>query len=92
VCGLYSSVPDDFKSNHESKNVQDFLCSVGILQQITPLKHKDFATLEARLQSFEKCLMPLKQDIQTLCEAGLFYIGKMLIFYFTCSFLTLMLF
>lgn len=83
VCGLYGSAPTDVKSNHESKKVQDFLDSVGILQQMKPPKHKDFATLEARLKSFEKCLIPLKQDIQTLCEAGFFYIGKMIIFYLT---------
>jgi len=83
VCGLYGSAPADIHSNHESKKVQDFLDSVGILQQIKPPKHKEFATLEARLKSFEKCLIPLKQDIQTLCEAGFFYIGKMFIFYST---------
>ncbi|XP_022161673.1 baculoviral IAP repeat-containing protein 7-B-like isoform X2 [Myzus persicae] len=76
VCGLYGSAPADVQSNHESKKVQDFLDSVGILQQMKPPKHKDFATLEARLKSFEKCLIPLKQDIQTLCEAGFFYIGN----------------
>ncbi|XP_016661893.1 E3 ubiquitin-protein ligase XIAP isoform X2 [Acyrthosiphon pisum] len=74
VCGIYGSAPDIH--NHESKKVQDFLDSVGILYQINPPKHRDFATLEARLKSFEKCLIPLKQNIQTLCEAGFFYIGN----------------
>ncbi|XP_025190216.1 baculoviral IAP repeat-containing protein 2-like isoform X2 [Melanaphis sacchari] len=76
VCGLYGSAPADVQSNNESKKVQDFLDSVGVLQQIRPPKHKEFATLEARLKSFEKCLIQLKQDVQTLCEAGFFYIGN----------------
>uniref|UniRef100_A0A2S2NSC9 Apoptosis 1 inhibitor n=1 Tax=Schizaphis graminum TaxID=13262 RepID=A0A2S2NSC9_SCHGA len=58
------------------KKIQDFLVSVGILQQMKPPKHKEFSTLEARLKSFEKCLIKLKQDVQTLCEAGFFYIGN----------------
>jgi hypothetical protein len=83
VCGLYGSAPADVQSNNESKKVQDFLDSVGILQQMKPPKHKEFATLEARLKSFEKCLIKLKQDVQTLCEAGFFYIGKMIIYHHT---------
>nr|BAH72482.1 ACYPI001005 [Acyrthosiphon pisum] len=71
VCGIYSSAINEKKN---SKKVQDLLDSVGILMQ--PPKHRDFATLEARLKSFEKCLIPLKQNIQTLCEVGFFYIGN----------------
>jgi len=53
------------------------------MQQMKPPEHKEFATLETRLQSFEKCLIPLKQNVQTLCEAGLIYKGIMIIFYYT---------
>jgi len=74
VCGPYGSAPD-IHSNHESKNVQDFLVSMGILQQVKPPMYKDFSTLEARLDSFKYCLIPLKQNIQDLCKAGLFYTG-----------------
>jgi len=81
VCGLYGSAPADVKSNNESKKIQDFLDSVGVLQQIKSPKHKEFATYEARLKSFDKCLIKLKQDIHTLCDAGFFYIGKMTILY-----------
>ncbi|XP_008184238.2 baculoviral IAP repeat-containing protein 7-B-like [Acyrthosiphon pisum] len=69
VCGIYTSGPG------ELPKLQDYLESVGILQEMKPPEHKDLATLEARLQSFEKCLIPLKQNIQTLCEAGFYYQG-----------------
>lgn len=74
MCGPYGSTPD-IHSNQESKKVQDFLNSMGILQQIKPPGYKEFSTLEARLKSFEQCLFPLKQNIQAICEAGLFYTG-----------------
>jgi len=83
VCGIYVSGPDEFCYNNKSPNLQDFLKSMGILQEMKPPKHQDFATLEARLQSFEKCSISLKQNIQTLCEAGLYYRGNMIIFHYT---------
>jgi len=83
VCGIYGFDPADVRSNHKLRNCQDYLVSVGILQKMKPPGYNDFATLEARLQSFEKCLIPLKQNIQTLCEAGFFYSGNMIIFYYT---------
>jgi len=79
VCGLYGSAPADVKSNILSNRVQQLLEVVGVLQVMKTPSHKEFATLEARLKSFEKCTIQLKQDVQTLCEAGFFYIGKILI-------------
>jgi len=70
----------DAQSNKPSKSIQDLLNSVGILQKIEPPKHVEYATIEARLKSFEKCLKKIKQDIYTLCEAGFFYIGSIFIF------------
>jgi len=92
MCGMDAFGSADVLSNHESPNLQDFLKSVGILQELKPPKHKEFATLEARLESFEKCLILLKQNIQTLCKAGLYYRGNVIVFYYTSSFLILMLF
>ncbi|XP_060859652.1 death-associated inhibitor of apoptosis 1-like [Metopolophium dirhodum] len=84
VCGIYASGPADVRSNIESPKLQDVLESVGILQKIKEPMHKDFATLEARLESFENCLIPLKQNIQTLCEAGLYYQGTGTNDYMSC--------
>ncbi|XP_050058346.1 baculoviral IAP repeat-containing protein 7-B-like isoform X2 [Aphis gossypii] len=88
VCGLFGSAPADVKSNILSNTAQDILEAVGVLQVMKNPSHKEYALLEARLKSFEKCMIPLKQDVQTLCEAGFFYIGngqndQMLCFY--CS-------
>lgn len=79
MCGLYGSAPADVESNILSNRAQHILEDVGVLQVMKNPKHKEYALLEARLKSFEKCMIQLKQDVQTLCEAGFFYIGKMLI-------------
>lgn len=79
VCGLFCSVSADDVESNMSNRAQQILDDEGVLQVIQPPKHKAFAMLEARLKSFEKCMIQLKQDVQILCEAGFFYIGKMLI-------------
>lgn len=51
------------------------------MQQIKTPNHKDFATIEARLKTFERYKKQLKQDTHTLCEAGFYYMGKFILFY-----------
>lgn len=79
VCGPYGSPPTSPNSVEETKKIQQFLDSVGVVQQIKTPNHKDFATFEARLKTFDKCKKQLKQDTQTLCEAGFYYMGKFII-------------
>lgn len=76
VCGLYGSPPSDLTSNEDTQKIQHFLDSVGVVQQIKPPKHKEFANYETRLKTFDKCEKNMKQDTITLCEAGFFYIGE----------------
>lgn len=76
VCGPYSSLPINPTSNDETIVIQHFLDTVGVVQQIKTPKHKEFATYESRLKTFEKCEKKLKQDTPTLCKAGFFYMGK----------------
>ncbi|XP_050443224.1 death-associated inhibitor of apoptosis 2-like isoform X2 [Adelges cooleyi] len=75
VCGLYGSPPSDKSSNEEAKKIQNFLDSLGVVQQIKTPKHKEYATYDARLATFDKCEKKMKQETHTLCEAGFFYIG-----------------
>ncbi|XP_050525793.1 baculoviral IAP repeat-containing protein 2-like isoform X2 [Daktulosphaira vitifoliae] len=75
VCGLYGSPPSEINSSEEAKKIQSFLDSLGVVQQIKAPKHKEFATYDARLATFDKCHKEMKQDVQTLSEAGFFYIG-----------------
>lgn len=79
VCGLFGSAPADVKSNILAKRAQNILDAAGVLQVMMKPKYIEYATLEVRLESFEKCLVKLKQDVQVLSEAGFFYIGIMLI-------------
>jgi len=83
VCGPYGSAPTDVQSNIQAKNIEHYLDVLGIQQKIEPPKYKEFSTFEARLKSFDKCLKILEQDINTLCEAGLFYTGKIIIIFIT---------
>jgi len=39
-----------------------------------------FVTFQARLRSFEKCNYNLHQSVNSLCEAGFYYIGIMFLF------------
>lgn len=77
VCGCYD-IPT-YQNPNETKEIQQFLDSMGVLQQIKLPRNKDFVTFEARLKTFDKCMKQLKQSIHTLCEAGLYYTGKCLI-------------
>ncbi|VVC34546.1 Hypothetical protein CINCED_3A005156 [Cinara cedri] len=74
VCGCYD-LPTYPKSDAETKEIQQFLDSMGVVQQIKSLKNRDFATMEARLKTYDKCVIQLKIDIHALCEAGLYYMG-----------------
>ena len=76
MCGPYDN--EYFESYVKEKIIQDCLVFVGIIQKIKPMRYKKYATLDARLKSFEKCLISLKQDINTCCEAGFFYTGKII--------------
>lgn len=63
-------------SKKNKKKIQQFLDSVGVVQQIKTPKHKEYANFETRLKTFDKCERKMKQDTNTLCEAGFFYIGN----------------
>jgi len=76
VCGPYDSEPS--RTYIEAKQILDCLDSVGIIQKLEPLTYPEFATLDTRLKSFDKCLITLIQDINVLCEAGFFYNGKII--------------
>ncbi|VVC24367.1 Hypothetical protein CINCED_3A022001 [Cinara cedri] len=76
VCGPFGFPPTNSPCiSEETKQIQQLFDSVGVIQEIKTPNHKDFATLEARLKTFDKCKKQMKQDIQTLCEAGFYYIG-----------------
>lgn len=64
-----------------SKKIQQFLESMGIVQEMRTPDYKGLATFEARLKTFEECKKHLKQDIHTLCQSGLFYMGTFIIIY-----------
>lgn len=81
MCGFYGSLPTVVNSDEETKKIQNFLDSVGVVQQIKAPKHKEFATFETRLKTFDKCEKILKQDTHTLCEAGFYYIGKLILMF-----------
>lgn len=55
-----------------------FLDFEDVVHQIQPLKYKAFVDYLTRLKTFEKCQKKMKQDTKTLCEAGFFYIGKLM--------------
>jgi len=79
VCGPFSS--DDIQNNIQAKMIDDLLDSAGI---IVKLKHGmneygHLASIKARLETFTRCVRTFKQDINTLCEAGFFYSGKIII-------------
>lgn len=79
MCGLYGVPPVNYNSDEKTKKIQNFLDSVGVVQQIEAPKHKEYASFETRLKTFDKCLKKLKQDTHTLCEAGFFYMGNLVI-------------
>ncbi|XP_060845318.1 E3 ubiquitin-protein ligase XIAP-like [Rhopalosiphum padi] len=64
------------RSSLEVKNIEDRLDSEGIILFLKPLLHQKMIDFDKRLDSFNRCLVPLKHDINTLCEAGFFYSGN----------------
>jgi len=46
---------------------------------INPLAYETMVAFNARLNSFNRCVIPLQLDINAVCEAGFFYSGKMII-------------
>jgi len=75
VCGPFGSPIIESYRSLSIQKVQDLLNAVGIVQQITTPKHKEFTSFETRLKTFDKCQKKMKQDTHSLCEAGFFYIG-----------------
>ncbi|XP_026819283.1 putative inhibitor of apoptosis [Rhopalosiphum maidis] len=65
-----------YRSSIEVKNIEDRLDSEGIILFLKPLFHQKMIDFDKRLDSFNRCLVPLQHDINTLCEAGYFYSGN----------------
>lgn len=80
VCGLYGCPSFELSSNIEYKELQEFLYAAGIVIKINPPEYKHYSALTARLDTFKKWDINEKPDIQTLCEAGFFYSGKLILF------------
>lgn len=55
---------------------KDDLENIGHVNRTNSVVLQKFSKIQARLSSFDKCYMRLKQDSLLLCEAGFFYIGK----------------
>jgi len=79
VCGSFSA--DDISNNIETKKIVDLLDSEGIVVKLNHVTNKygNMSSIHARLGTFTGCVRTFKQDINTLCEAGFFYNGKIII-------------
>jgi len=79
VCGSFSA--DDILNSIETKKIVDLLDSGGIVVKLNHVMNKygNMSSILARLGTFARCVGTFKQDINTLCEAGFFYDGKIII-------------
>lgn len=78
ICGPFESNNPLLTSNKHVIKVRQFLTTMSVVpNMVVPPINKGLTTIESRLKSFElfKHKRKLHQDIFTLCESGLFYIG-----------------
>lgn len=72
----------DHKSDVMTAYVQNFLCAVGIMTDVTDknmivlTNYKSLTSFESRMKTFKTFTKKLNHEVQTFCKAGLFYIGE----------------
>ncbi|CAH1733060.1 putative inhibitor of apoptosis [Aphis gossypii] len=60
----------------EVKTIEDKLHDEGIVLFINPLFYETMVAFQARLNSFNRCVISLQLDINAVCKAGFFYSGN----------------
>ncbi|XP_050066110.1 death-associated inhibitor of apoptosis 1-like [Aphis gossypii] len=60
----------------EVKMIEDKLHDEGIVLFINPLFYETMVSFNARLNSFNRCVILLQLDINAVCKAGFFYSGN----------------
>ncbi|XP_050061464.1 putative inhibitor of apoptosis isoform X1 [Aphis gossypii] len=58
------------------KTIEDKLHTEGIVLFVNPLFYETMVALNARLKSFNRCVISLQLDINAVCKAGFFYSGN----------------
>lgn len=78
VCGIYEPPRRDLTAEPHFVQIKAFVDEVSVDHKNVVLPNsKAYTSTDSRLRSFERCGQTVNQDIFTLCESGLYYIGKL---------------